>query len=369
MRHRLAIPAVLLLAVSLVGCNKSSTSDTLVEADLSNQPQPEADPAIGDALQSAARQKCAATQQVNGRPVKVVTTVSPITNIVGSLASGTNISVTGLVPEGTNSHTFEPPPSAAATLEEADIIFVNGLGLEDPTLDLAKKNAKPSATICEVSTAVLAGANYIYDFSFPLAGGKPNPHIWTNPPMVLEMISVIRGVLSLADPTQNDTYDKNYVALSQAVTALDDAMKVATETIQASDRQLLTYHDSFAYFASHFNYEVIGAVQPQSFEEPSPKEIADLINQVKEKNVKAIFGSEVFPSPVMKQIGEETGARYVDVLRDDDLPGKPGEPEHSWLGLMKFDYITIVEALGGDAKAVKAVKTNWGLTDKAYYPQ
>ena len=63
----------------------------------------------------------------------------------------------------------------------------------------------------------------------------------------------------------------------------------------------------------------------------------------------AIFGSEVFPSPVLEQIGEEAGVRYVDVLRDDDLPGEPGEAEHSWLGLMRFDYVTITEALGGDA--------------------
>lgn len=366
MRHRFAVPAVLLLAISLVGCNSSSTSDTLVEADLDNQPT--ADPVKGDALQAAAREQCATAQEVNGA-VNVVTTVSPITSLVAQLVSGTDISVNGIVPEGTNSHTFEPPPSAAATIEKADVIFINGLGLEDPTKDMADKNAKSTAVLCEVGTAVLSGANYLYDFSFPEAGGKPNPHIWTNPPMVLEMITVIRGVLSLVSPSSIKTLDDNYVKLSIAINELNDAMKKSTATVQPLDRQLLTYHDSFAYFAANFEYEVIGAIQPSSFEEPSPQDIADLIDQVKEKKVKAVFGSEVFPSPVLKQIGNETGARYIDVLRDDDLPGKPGDPDHSWLGLMKFDYITIIEALGGDASAVKAVKVNLGLDDKAYYPQ
>ena len=90
---------------------------------------------------------------------------------------------------------------------------------------------------------------------------------------------------------------------------------------------------------------------------------------MKSKKVKAVFGSEVFPSPVLEQIGKETGVRYIDVLRDDDLPGEPGEADHSWVGLMKFNYITIVEALGGDASALKAVSIDAKVPDKATYPQ
>jgi hypothetical protein len=85
--------------------------------------------------------------------------------------------------------------------------------------------------------------------------------------------------------------------------------------------------------------------------------------------VPAIFGSEVFPSPVLAQIGDETGVRYVDVLRDDDLPGEPGDDEHSWLGLMRFDFITMVEALGGDPSALEAVPLAPTAPDTAEYPQ
>jgi len=77
----------------------------------------------------------------------------------------------------------------------------------------------------------------------------------------------------------------------------------------------------------------------------------------------------VFPSPVLEQIGKEAGVRYIDVLRDDDLPGEPGDAEHSWAGLMKFNYITIVEALGGDATALQAVSVDIKVSDKANYPQ
>ncbi|MGH3389406.1 MAG: metal ABC transporter solute-binding protein, Zn/Mn family, partial [Actinomadura sp.] len=86
---------------------------------------------------------------------------------------------------------------------------------------------------------------------------------------------------------------------------------------------------------------------------PSPREVARLIAQVKAERVPAIFGSEVFPSPVLERIGREAGVRYVDQLRDDDLPGDPGSPEHSYLGLLRFDFVTMVEALGGDPAALR----------------
>ena len=351
--------------LSLVSCSSNDSveqpAEDINQGNISN-------PTVSDEKLQKAATDCMAGSEVKGRPVRVVSTVAPITNLVGLIAGDIGPIVQGIVPEGTNSHTFEPPPSSVATLETADIIFVNGMKLEDPTLELAEANA-PNAVICELGTSSLAEGDWIYDFSFPEEGGKPNPHLWTNPPTVLPYLSTIRNVLVNADPANTDKYDTNYVLVSKLVMDLDDAMKVATATIPANERNLLTYHDAYAYFASHFGYEVIGAIQPQSFEEPSPKDIAALIDQVKSKKVKAVFGSEVFPSPVLEQIGKETGVRYIDVLRDDDLPGEPGDAEHSWAGLMKFNYITIVEALGGDATALKAVSIDAKISDKATYLQ
>ena len=299
----------------------------------------------------------------------IATTVAPITSIVANIAGGTSTKVAGIVPEGTNSHTFEPKPSDAKTLENADIIFTNGLALEEPTKDLALANLKDGANICELGTQVLPESDYIYDFSFPKEGGKPNPHLWTNPPMAKQYAQVVHDVLVRRDPANVATYDSNFAAFSAKVDALDAAMVTATATIPESQRKLVTYHDAYAYFAKHYGYTVVGALQPSSFSEPTPKEIGNLINQVKTENVKAIFGSEVFPSPVLEQIGAETGVRYVDVLRDDDLIGMPGDAEHSWLGLMRFDFATMVEALGGDTSALKSLDVRDVAKDSAVYPQ
>ncbi|GBL21175.1 manganese-binding lipoprotein Mnt [Acidimicrobiaceae bacterium] len=312
---------------------------------------------------------CELGEVIQGTPLNIATTVAPITSIVANIAGGTASVITGVVPEGTNSHTFEPKPSDAATLESADIIFINGLVLEEPTKDLALANIKSSANICELGTEILPESEYLYDFSFPKEGGKPNPHLWTNPPMAKQYAQVVRDVLVLRDPANAATYEKNFAAFAQKIDALDNALRESIATIPEGQRKLLTYHDAYAYFAIEYGFTVIGAIQPSSFDEPSPKEIAELIAQVKNQNVKAIFGSEVFPSTVLEQIGAETGVRYVDVLRDDDLIGKPGDPEHSWLGLMRFDFATMVEALGGDASALKALDVRDVVKDEAKYPQ
>jgi ABC-type Zn uptake system ZnuABC Zn-binding protein ZnuA len=90
---------------------------------------------------------------------------------------------------------------------------------------------------------------------------------------------------------------------------------------------------------------------------------------VKSTGVSAVFGSEVFPSSVLETIGAETDVRYVDVLRDDDLLGAPGDPEHSWLGLMRFNYVTMIEALGGQAPDLRALDVTDVGPDSAEYPQ
>ena len=312
---------------------------------------------------------CDLGEVVQGRPLNIATTVAPITSIIANIAGGTSTSITGIVPEGTNSHTFEPKPSDAASLESADVIFINGLVLEEPTKDLAIANLKESANICELGTETLPESEYIYDFSFPKEGGKPNPHLWTNPPMAKQYAQVARDLLVRRDPVNAAIYEKNFVAFAVKIDALDQAIEIATATIPADQRKLLTYHDAYAYFAKNYGYTVVGAIQPSSFDEPTPKEIAALILQVKKLGVKAIFGSEVFPSPVLEQIGLESDVRYVDVLRDDDLIGKPGDKEHSWLGLMRFNFVTIVEALGGDASALKLIDVQDVVKDGAKYSQ
>jgi manganese/iron transport system substrate-binding protein len=286
----------------------------------------------------------------------VVTTVSPITNIIYNIG-GDHIALTGIIPEGSDSHTFEPAPSDAKILARADLVFVNGLKLEEPTLQMAEANKKAGAEIVLLGEQTLTPDEYIYDFSFPKENGSPNPHLWMNPLNALRYAEIAKEALSRRDPANADYYAKNYAAFKARLEALDQAIQATVATIPPENRKLLTYHDSFAYFAPRYGLTVIGAIQPSDFAEPSAQEVAAMITQIREEKVPAIFGSEVFPSPILEQIGRESGAQYVDTLRDDDLPGQPGEATHSYLGLVAGDVATMAKALGGDPSKISGFDT------------
>jgi len=305
------------------------------------------------------------TTAANGK-ILVATTVAPLTSITANIA-GDRASVQGIVPEGTNSHTFEPAPKVAQLLSKADLIIVNGLKLEDPTKELAQANKKDSAQIVEVGTAVLPESDYLYDFSFPKADGKPNPHLWTDPTYAKKYAAVIATALEKADPKNADYYAANNTKFAAQANELTAAIRADQKSVPR--RVLLTYHDAYAYFGKTFDWQIIGAVQPKNFEDPTPQEIARIIDQVKAEKVPTIFGSEVFPSSVLQEIGKATGARYEDTLRDDDLPGEPGSAEHSWLGLMTYDFTTMVKGLGGQPTRISKIKVVNVAPDEAVYPQ
>lgn len=288
--------------------------------------------------------------------LQVVATVSPITNIVYNV-SGDLVELTGLVPAGTDSHTFELAPSDAVTLARADLVFVNGLGLEQSAIRMAEANLKEGAEIVLLGEMVVGPEEYVYDFSFPEESGHPNPHLWTDPLHALKYAEIVRDKLTAHDVENGEAYHANYDAFAARIGALDAAIRETTASIPEANRKLYTYHDSFAYFAPRYGYVVLGAVQPSDFSEPSAQEVATLIQQLRAGEIPAIFGSQVFPSTVLEQISQEAGTGFVSTLSDDDLPGDPGDAAHSYIGMMVENLKTMASVLGGDPTLMDGVET------------
>ena len=313
------------------------------------------------------------TSGTSGKPdtrLKVVTTVSPITSIVENIA-GSRILLEGVVPEGVNSHTFEPTPSMAKLMAEADLIIINGLFLEEPTLALAESNKRDKAVILSLGDQTVTPDEWQFDFTFPESAGQPNPHLWPDPNLGLRYAELVQGQLAAMDPDNATYYADNLERFRSRVNQMDQAIRTAVATVPEPNRKLLTYHDSWAYFARQYGMEVIGAVQPSNFSQPSAREVAQLIDQVKNLGLPAVFGSEVFSSDVLEAIASEANAQFVDDLADDDLPGKPGDPEHSYLGLMQRNLEAMIPALGGDAAALAGldIENVFDGVSGAVYPQ
>ena len=286
--------------------------------------------------------------------LRVVTSVSPITSIVENIG-GTRIALQGIVPEGVNSHTFDPAPSLAKDLAAADLIVLNGLFLEESIMSLAESNVKSGSSILLLGDRAVSPEQWQFDFSFPKSHGKPNPHLWPDPFLALVYARLVRDQLGVLDPGNAEYYNDNFASFESRINELDLAVRSAIESIPYSNRKLLTYHDSWAYFALRYDMQIIGAVQPSDYSEPSPREVAKLIDQIKHEGIPAVFGSEVFSSDILEQIAAESGAKFIDELADDDLPGKPGDPNHSYIGLMAENGRLMTEALGGDPRFLSIV--------------
>lgn len=285
----------------------------------------------------------------------VATTVAPISSIVRNVA-GDRVNVRGVVPDGVNSHTFEPAPSDAVILSEADILIMNGLYLEEPTLELAEATMADGTEILKLADLTITEEEWAFDFSFPEDGGHPNPHLWINVPYALNYAVLAQAKLAELVPDQADYFAENLTRYTDVLNRLDAAIMEGVQTIPEQNRKLLTYHDSYAYFARRYGMTVIGAAQPSDFSEPSASEVAGLIDQIREEQIPAVFGSEVFPSDVLEQIASETGATYVDELRDDDPPGEPGSPEHTYVGMMLKNMSLMIPALGGTIEAFEGIE-------------
>jgi ABC-type Zn uptake system ZnuABC Zn-binding protein ZnuA len=290
------------------------------------------------------------------KTLNVVTSVSPITNIVKNIG-GDKINLTGLVPEGVNSHTYEPVPSDIVKLGKADLVIINGLYLEDPMERIVNTslNTNPNIQLLKLGDNTVNPAEWVFDFSFPEEQGHPNPHLWLNPSYAMKFANLTKDKLIEMDPNNTAYYTENtdkYVALLKQ---LDEGIKEATQSIPPENRKLITYHDSWAYFAPRYNMTVIGAVQPSDFSEPSPLDIARLIDQIKAENVSAIFTSEVFSNRITDQIADEAGIEIVQTLSDDALPGNLTAPNHTYVGMMLENMKNMIVPLGGNVSSLSAV--------------
>ena len=290
--------------------------------------------------------------------LRVATTVAPITSILLQVG-GDRIYLHGLIPPGIDSHTYEPKPSDAVILGRADIFIMNGASLEGSTEAIARSNLKDPSKIYKLADNTLSGddpaTGFLYDFSFPRAEGKPNPHLWMNPLYALRYAELIRDWLSENDAPNASYYAANYDAFKVVIDQLNAAIEKDSQTVPPESRKLLTYHDSWAYWARLYGYTVIGAAQPSDFKEPSAKEVADLIQQVRDEKVPVVFGSEVFPSGVLETIAKESGAAFEEKLSDDEPPGDIDAGNHTYVGMLVEDMRIMLTRLGGNADTVATV--------------
>lgn len=281
----------------------------------------------------------------NGR-LNVIATTTIIGDMVKNVG-GDAINVTALLPIGADPHSFSPTPHDVTEVAKADVIFVNGFGLEQFLGDLVQ-NAATKATIVEVSQGVapLTLEKAIEDGQEEKSPpGGTDPHTWTSPANAIIFVKNIEQTLAAADPAHADIFHANAAAYTAQLQALDAWVKTQINTIPAENRKLVTGHTVFGYYAHRYGLEQIGTVIPgfSAAAEPSAQDLAALQNTIKQYHVRAIFiGNTVNPT-VSARIAEDTGVKLVSLYTG--TLGEPGSGAETYIDYIKYNTTTIVPAL------------------------
>ena len=259
--------------------------------------------------------------------LEVVATTTVLADLVAQVG-GESVSVTSLVPKGGEVHTFDPSPGDVGRVAAADLVVVNGLGLDDWAVGLARDSGT-GARVLTVADSIPA-EQYIVDEET----SRPNPHLWLDPSLAAGYARAIGQ--AIGTPDRAETY-------VQELTALQAEARARIGALPADARRIVSFHDALPYFARAFDLEIVGVVVDAPGQDPSAGEIADLIGAIKASGVKAIFSEAQFPHDLADTVAEETGATVVADLYTDTL-GDP--PVDTYGGMIRWDVDRIVEALG-----------------------
>ena len=274
--------------------------------------------------------------------------------------AGGLLDVVSVVPEGANGHTYEPIPADAIVAATADLYIENGRGLNDSVSAFVRANYRPGTPEVVLADVIPEGEVIATDSAEQIAAHGHahsfNAHFWTDPIYASRYVERIASALGSIDPANSATYTARAQEFVARMATYDAAFRAAIASIPEANRKLVVYHDSWSYFGRRYGIPVIGAIQPVSFSEPSADEVRRMIDQIRAEAVPAFFGSEVFPSDVLDAIAAETGAVYHSDLADEELPGVPGAPEHSYEGMMLQNVRLITSALGGDTNLLDSLE-------------
>jgi ABC-type Zn uptake system ZnuABC Zn-binding protein ZnuA len=289
----------------------------------------------------------AAPAQTSGsQALKVTATTSIVADIVRQVG-GDFVQISTLVPIGTDEHQYQPNPQDVATVSNADIVFENGLGLEQFMGKLVQ-NAGGKAKVISVSDGItplqFSGDVKLQDA--PSATGG-DPHVWVDPENVKIWVKNIEKALSDADPTHAADYTSNAQKTIDSLTTLDSWIKTQVATIPQASRKIVTDHLIFGYFAARYGFDQVGAIVPSysTSAEPSAQDVAALEDAIRNLHVPAIFLGQNVSSIMAQRVADDTGVKLIQIYTES-LTNSDG-PASTYQDYMHYDVTAIVKGLTG----------------------
>ncbi len=249
------------------------------------------------------------------------------TMVLGDFArqvGGDRVRVTGLLGPDADPHEYEPTPSDADAVADADLVVENGAGLDDwlgDLLDTAGADA-PRVTAVE-------GVELLPSEEEGFAG---DPHVWHDPGAARRMVDAIAAGLAAADPAGRATYTANAARYGRELERMARRIRTRFAPIPPERRRLVTTHDAFGYFARAYDVDVVGSVLPSvtTETEPSARQVDALVRDLRRLEVRTIFTEEAVDPRLERQIAAEAGAEVSTSLYADVLAAEG--PESTFVG-------------------------------------
>ena len=270
--------------------------------------------------------------------LQVVASTSIVADVVQHIG-GDLMELTTLMPLGADPHAFEPTPQDAAAVADAHVVFINGAGLE-LFLESLLQSAGGAGKVVSVSQGI-----ELRRLEDEHEHGDADPHVWFDPHNVMVWTRNIEQALSALDPDHARAYAANSAAYQVKLRELDGWIREQVAQVPAANREMLTDHTTFGYFAARYGFAQVGALFPglSTLAQPSARELAALSDAIRACDVKALFVGTTVNPRLARQVAEDTGTRLV-FLYTGSL-SEPGGPAADYLSLMRYDVSAIVDAL------------------------
>jgi len=275
----------------------------------------------------------------NQKP-KVISTSTIIADLTARVG-GEEIDHQDILKPGDDPHVYEPVPSDSVALEKADLILYNGYNLEPGLIKMINSTG--------IKAKKVAVGEAIKPLQLEKEGQKvPDPHVWGSAKNGIIMVEKIRDQLIELSPEDKEIFTQNAAQLIAELENLDRWIAAAIETIPPSQRQLVTTHDAFQYYAHAYGLKVSGTLIGISTEEqPSAQTVKNLADAIKNLKVAAIFAETTINPALITTVAEEAGVKLAPQQLYSDSIGAVGTRGDSYVKMLRENTRSIVESLGG----------------------
>lgn len=264
--------------------------------------------------------------------VNVVASFSILGDFVRNVG-GDRVNVTTLVGPNGDVHVYTPAPEDAKRIADARLVVINGLGLEGWLPRLVQSSGGKATVV--IATKGITPRN---------SGSAIDPHAWQSVLNAKVYVSNIGKALEAADPADAEVFRANEERYQEKLDELDREVRAAVAQIPPERRKVISTHDSFGYFAAEYGIAFIAALGVSTDAEPSARDIAAIVSQIKAAKIPAVFSENISDPRLMRQIAAETGASIGGTLYSDSLSPEKGDAP-TYIDMVRHNIKALTSAL------------------------